>query len=707
MRPFRTFLCFVVCFISHTAIAQTLSIVSPDGETMTMFVEKNENGIEYSVDYNGETIVQTSKIQLKTITKKGEYQILGNSQTNWLSATENEYSGEIVSHLLEKSYQPDEYNSVLIHTLQDDNTFDIEIRVYNNGFAIRYIAESKEIIGMDADSTTINLSVCNLTYYTETGSESGYTKRTQAQKYSSWTPLFAQNENLAITINEACNEGIANKAKCFINNGIVSFTQTISATQTSFTTPWRYVVVGSTPLEMIENKYIIYSLNEENNDDTEWIRPGKVFRSLANGTNIFYTDTVKQAIDFAANHNFEYVLLDAGWYGLGYSNEKNAKSNPFVPVSTLNIEECIEHANEKNIGILLYVNKVAWDNYDNRKIIDTYATWGAKGIKLGYIDGTSQQWLKKLYEIVAHAYKHEMLVNVHDEFRPTGVERKWPNLLTAEGIRGNENTTNTSAHTTLLPFTRFMSGAADYTFCFPGYPLNPESKVAKMVQTKCHQAALSMIYSSPLQHLLWYGMSWQYAQIPEELNFFEELETTWDDYVLLGGEPEQHFGIARRKGDKWFVGAITNRTPRELTFNLDFLDSSLEYTARLFEDGEEERSIKETELNKISYSNSLSFSLKTNGGAVAIFYPNQTPTHILPLQDKTNIRIVQHNGIVEVVGSGMQNISIYSISGVLVAQHLIKPNTTQHSISNLRRGIYIFVIDTESGTESHKVFVNK
>lgn len=603
MKKFFVVAIFVLTAILAKAAYNWQIVLSPDSNLQFIFDYSDE--FVYTVERGNSTIISSSSLGI----------VLGGTTsvtlTNGvlLSSKIDSYEGKIQTHLGERSEWNDEYNNANFRFTNDYiDTFEIEIRVYNEGFAFRYVIENEENITLSSDNSTINFSGLDLTFYSESGYETGYTQRSSTSSFSTLTPMFAYNDTIAVTVNEAANT-MFSKAKISVSNSVVSFSQSSGTITSDLITPWRYVVVADNPNEMIEGKYIMYSLNVDEGLDDSWIIPGKVFRSLE-GSTYFYTDSVKASIDFASLMNFEYVLLDAGWYGLGYSYESSADSNPFETVEDLDIETAVDYADENNVGLILYVNNTAWNNYDNDAIFDTYSAWGVKGIKMGYMQYTTASGMKKFYANVERAYDHEMFLNIHDAVRPTGVERTWPNLLTTEGIRGNENFPS-SEHNMLLPYTRFMTGAADYTICYAGYPTDQiASKVAAMTQTKGHQMALSVIYFSPLQHVLWYGKHWWYETLPDEIAFFRDLVTVWDDFEVLAGAPGSHFAIARRSDDKWFVAAATV-DERNLSLPLDFL-SATDYSATVYED-DGNSGVKISTIKDISSASTLDFPLLAGG----------------------------------------------------------------------------------------------
>jgi alpha-glucosidase len=216
------------------------------------------------------------------------------------------------------------------------------------------------------------------------------------------------------------------------------------------------------------------------------------------------------------------------------------------------------------------------------------------------------------------------MVDIHDEYRPTGFSRTYPNLLTQEGVRGNEEFPDGINNTT-LPFTRFLAGAADATVCYyHRKELKPNLasslNARSLLNTPCHQIALSVINYSPLQYLYWYDTPMDFGDEPE-LMFFDELYTVWDDTKVLEGGIGEFVSIARRKGNKWFVGSITNNNPRKFEFSFDFLDPDKKYELRLFTDGGEKiktRTHVAIETKKVTNKSKLKLDLLPRGGCAMI-----------------------------------------------------------------------------------------
>ena len=334
---------------------------------------------------------------------------------------------------------------------------------------------------------------------------------------------------------------------------------------TPFGTSWRVVMASEKPGRLLENNDLILNLNPANKiTNTSWIRPGKVIRS---GLTI---KDAKACVDFAAIHHLQYVHLDAGWYGpeMKVASDASAVS----PEKDLAMQELIAYAKDKGIGIMIYVNQRALFNQID-KLFPLYQKWGIKGIKFGFVQIGSNRWTHWMHQAVIKAAEYQLMVDIHDEYRPTGFSRTYPNLITQEGIRGNEEFPD-ATHNTILPFTRGLAGAGDYTICYFD---------KRLKNTHAHQLALSVVMYSPFQFLFWYDKPAAYENEPE-IEFFEKVPTTWDETQIADGVIGKYITTVRRSGKDWFVGSITNNDPRTLTLSLDFLEEGIKYNASIYSD---------------------------------------------------------------------------------------------------------------------------
>lgn len=370
-----------------------------------------------------------------------------------------------------------------------------------------------------------------------------------------------------------------------------------------YSTPWRVLMVGELPTDLINNNDLILNLNAPCQlADASWIKPGKVFRAGR-----LHQEGVKAAIDFAAAQNMQYVHMDAGWYGPEMKVSSDATT--VATERDLDIPSLCRYAESKGVGVMVYVNQRALvQQLDS--LLPLYKKWGLKGIKFGFVHVGNQHWSTWLHEAVRKCARYGMLVDIHDEYRPTGFSRTYPNLMTQEGIRGNEEMPD-ATHNVILPYTRFLAGAADYTLCY----FNTRVK-----NTKAHQLAMAAVYYSPLQFLFWYDTPDAYRG-EAELEFWKHIPTVWDDSRALAGEVGEYIVQARRSGDDWFVGAMTNSDARVVTVDTDFLQPGKLYSVAMYEDDDTLKTRTKVRIThkRVKAGTPLGLSLLPSGGAALHF----------------------------------------------------------------------------------------
>ncbi len=353
--------------------------------------------------------------------------------------------------------------------------------------------------------------------------------------------------------------------------------------------PWRVLVIAEKDGDLIESQMINKLAKPCRLNDTSWIKPGKVAWDWWNWNNIYgvefragvNTQTYKYYIDFAAKYAIEYIILDEGWYKLG---------NLLDVVPEINIEEIVAYGNQKNVGIILWV---IWKTLDDQLegALDQFVKWGVKGIKVDFMQRDDQWMVNYYHKIAKEAGKRHMIVDFHGAYKPTGLIRTYPNVLTSEGVRGLEwskwsKDDPNPEHNVTLPFTRMLAGPMDYT---PGAMNNATKEQFKPVfnrpmsqGTRCHQLAIYVVYESPLQMLC--DSPSNYLQEPECMEFLTKIPTVWDDTKVLDAKVADYVLIARKSGDEWYIGAMTNWTPRDLTVDFSFLDDG-NYNIEIYQDG--------------------------------------------------------------------------------------------------------------------------
>jgi len=343
--------------------------------------------------------------------------------------------------------------------------------------------------------------------------------------------------------------------------------------------PWRVVMIGEQPGDLIESQ-IIWNLNDPCAiEDPSWIKPGiSAWDHWWSGEVKMDTETIKDYIDLAADMGWEYMLVDWNWYGPPFDEVVGGVANPDSDITTV-IDEVdmpgiIKYANEKDVDILIWL---LWDHVEKQmeEAFPLYESWGVKGVKIDFM-ARDDQWMVNWYhKVVKKAAEHHLAVDFHGAYKPTGWTRTYPNLLTREGVLGNEyskwSSRITPEHNVTLPFTRMLAGQMDYT---PGAFLNMamgqfrNGAPAQAMGTRCHQLAMFVVYYSPLQVACDHPDN--YDNQPG-IEFLRVVPTVWDDTKVLNGKVGEYITMARKNGDHWFIGSMTNSEPRTLTIDLDFL----------------------------------------------------------------------------------------------------------------------------------------
>ncbi|MCF8262838.1 MAG: glycoside hydrolase family 97 protein [Melioribacteraceae bacterium] len=352
--------------------------------------------------------------------------------------------------------------------------------------------------------------------------------------------------------------------------------------------PWRILAVSQDDKELLTNQ-LVYQLAPENRlTDCSWIKPGKVAWDWWNYNNIYNVDfragvntkTYKFFIDFAADAGLDYIILDEGWYELG----DLTSLNPEIEMDTI-----LTHAKERGIGVILWV---VWKTLDDQltEALNLFQEWGVAGIKVDFMQRDDQKVVDYYYRVAEEAAKRKMLVDFHGSYKPAGIRRAFPNVITREGVKGLENCKwsdeASPINNLIIPFTRMVAGPMDYT---PGAMINATKENFREVFTKpmslgtrCHQLAMYVVYESPLQMLA--DSPTHYLKEKESLMYLSKVPTIWDETMPIDAKVGEYVLIARRSGENWFVGAMTNWEERDLVLDLGFLDEG-KYIIEYYRDG--------------------------------------------------------------------------------------------------------------------------
>ncbi|MEU0167492.1 glycoside hydrolase family 97 catalytic domain-containing protein, partial [Streptomyces iakyrus] len=340
--------------------------------------------------------------------------------------------------------------------------------------------------------------------------------------------------------------------------------ETATTVTTPFATPWRAVVIGATHAELVDNAELVLNLAPPSAlPDTSWIRPGKVFRCELT------TAAGLQGVDFAVARGLEYIEYDAGWYGPEFSTPDATR-----PIAAIDLPSVVSYATSRGIGVFLYVNRLALTDADS--LFALYKSWGVRGIKLGFINDGTRTMTDQIIDWARTAATYELLIDMHDDVRPFGYERTYPNWISLEGVRGNEQFP-TATHNVTLPFARNIGGPMDYTICYGQ---------SRDKTTNAHQMAMAAVYYQPLNFLFWYDKPSKYSNPANwpGLPWFNAVPVTWDESRTLAGAIGEYIAVARRNGSTWYLGAMTNESSRTLSLPLSFLGGGT-WTATVYADG--------------------------------------------------------------------------------------------------------------------------
>ncbi len=363
------------------------------------------------------------------------------------------------------------------------------------------------------------------------------------------------------------------------------------------TTPWRVLMIGDEPGRLVESN-IILNLNPPSKiADTSWIKAGKSAWdwwsgeaapsvSFKTGMN---TATMKHYIDFASASGFPYMLIDAGWAMADRNGPQDYSALADITKVTPEIDmpELLRYAKEKNVRIWLWSHWTSVDKYMN-EAFPLFEKWGVAGVKIDFMNRDDQEMVRWYRHVVELAAQHHLMIDYHGAFKPDGLRRTYPNLITREGVMGKEylkwSARTTPVHNTTLPFTRMLAGPLDYT---PGAFGNgnrenfmPRDKEPMGLGTRAHELALYVVLESPLMMVSDYP---EHYAGQHDFEFIKQVPVTWDEVRVLNGRPMENITVARRSGKDWYVASITNWDARSVKVPLDFLGEG-KYTAEIYAD---------------------------------------------------------------------------------------------------------------------------
>ncbi len=638
----------LIVFGSTNLFAENHEISSPDGRILLKV--NIGNAVSFLVIFDGTEIIHPSEIAM-TI-ENGE--ILGKN-TKVRKAFKKVINDTIIPAVREKRAEIIDHCNEM--KLDFKGNYSLVFRVYNDGVAYRWMTSFKNEITIKDELVSFNLSENDSVYFPEeksflTHSERLYpflaVKNITKDQMSCVPALVCREDGIRIAITESdlldypgmYLTGTTNQESVFkgkfppfpleekqTNDRTMVVEKSagfIAKTQGTRAFPWRVMMITDNDAALVESD-LVYRLASPNRIiDFFWIQPGKVAWDWFNALNITGVDfnsglntaTYKYYIDFASKYKIPYIILDEGW---------SATDDLLAVNPDIDLPELMKYAEKKDVGIILWV---VWLSLDRQlePALEQFQKWGAKGIKVDFMQRDDQKMVNYYEKIASEAAKHRLLVDFHGSYKPTGFGRTYPNVLTREGVHGLENNkwakTVTPEHNVTLPFTRMLAGPMDYT---PGAMINATQKQFNPVWdkpmsqgTRCHQLAMYVVYESPLQMLA--DNPSNYYKETEAMEFLQEVPTTWDETKVLAAKVADYIIVARKNGGKWYIGGMTDWTARDVEIDLSFLEAG-NHRIRIIKDGvNADKNAVDFKMEKrmVSSSDKLKISMAPGGGWVAI-----------------------------------------------------------------------------------------
>lgn len=436
---------------------------------------------------------------------------------------------------------------------------DIDVRLYDGALAFRYrLPEHPSAIfhKVVADETRYTFP-SGTTAWGEQWAQGGYEPmpvdsllRPVVMPLLLHLPTGAWTALLAADTDDWCLTTLA--ADAHASHTLTSILYSPVDVVTYASTPWKVVMVGDSPSALVEGNAVVELLNDplSVDDAADWVRPGTIMRETT-----LTMDGARRTIDFCARHGIDYMLFDAGWYQPWTSHDGDASRT----IERLDMPAVCRYAADHGVGVWLYVNQHALMQQADT-LFPLLRQWGVVGVKSGFVQFASHRWAVWLHDLVRLAADNHLMMNIHDEYRPTGFSRTYPNLLTQEGICGGEEFPDAS-HDVTLAFTRMLCGPADYTICWHD---------RRLANTHGHQMAAALTYYTPLLTLYWYDRPEYFDACPDDpaLAWFDALPTTWDETRCLGGTPGDYVVTARRSGTTWYLAVLGGNEGRTVDVDL-------------------------------------------------------------------------------------------------------------------------------------------
>ena len=644
MKAFWT-ISLLICALWNSSSGKTYQVDSPDGK-ITVLVETGDK-ISYSVNYHGKRIIDPSTIHFtfKLAPPLGEFlETFG----------EGTYSANRIWKPVLKRFETirDHHKGLRLQMKEKKfpgRLLTLDFRVFNDGVAFR-------VEFPEQDNNHNYVITDEISTFCFTGDHScwsadygGYVSHQESEFFrrtlSGITDKMVTGVPITIKINESCYAAITEAelddyAGMYLKpdreTGPYALRTQLSPRhgqpeagdkvifKTPFKTPWRVIILSDRPGGLVESE-IIQNLNPPCAiSDPSWIKPGlSAWDHWWSGEVKMDNDEIKNYILLASEMGWPYMLIDWQWYG----QFDRPEANIMKPASHIDMPGLLNFAKEKNVKCWIWLYWTDVDKSDWEKACSLYESWGIAGVKIDFMQRDDQEMVNWYSKIVKTAANHHLMVDFHGAYKPTGFRRTWPNLVTREGVLGNEynkwSLRVTHEHLCTLPFTRMLAGPMDFT---PGGFLNrtpdkfKNGTPANVMGTRCNTLAQFIIYDSPFMVA---------CDHPDQyrgqtgIEFLREVKSTWDDTRVVNGEIGEYITMARRSGQEWFVASMTDSNPREIEVLLDFLGPE-NYKLVSFSDAEDANIHAENAVRQektIKKGDVIKIKMTPGGGYAAYLLP--------------------------------------------------------------------------------------
>ena len=651
MRQHLVFLTALIIILLTSCKKDNLEVSSPDSR-LKIIVDAHDS-LSYRVMYNGKELIAPSTIGLKLKDK---------------SLTENPKIKSITPYSANETIEPlygkfktleDKYNAIRIDFEED---FSLDVRAYDEGVAYRFVTHIEEEIIVQNEVAAFNVVNDPAVIYPETGNYTSWELMYVDYASASSIPdgkraitpvLYSMPDGVKVVIAESDVRDYPGMYLVKDDNGFRSdfarypdstaigswgFVSVVQRTRDYIAQswgkrefPWRVIIVENDDKKLLTNELVYKLAKPQVLGDVSWIKPGKAAwewwhdamlsgADIPSGMGNRNTQLYKHYIDFAAENNLEYLMVDAGWSNIFDLSSINPK---------VDVREVIEYGKSKNVGVFLWcVGLALTDRAD--EFLKMMHDWGVVGIKVDFFDRDDQLAMEWYEAIAQKAAKYELMVNFHGCSKPTGLQRTYPNIVNFEAVRGAEcskwDLTANPQHHLTFPFVRMLGGPLDYT---PGAMRNRSPQMFKPIDpglplaqgTRCHELAMFVIYDQYLAMLC--DSPSEYRKYPDIMKFLSKVPVVFDDTKVLDAKVGQYALVAKQKDGEWYVGGMTNWTARQFTIDFSFLPAGKQYQADIYRDGSDANLYADQytfETVNVDSNTKLKIDLAAGGGTALRIY---------------------------------------------------------------------------------------